>query len=172
MPFILLLAPLSLIKAFFIFVNHCFTFQIFKLTDVLIINVLQIFIIISATSSERRLRACAEWTDSDSYLGCRKSHPGIFSPLIHSVVSNDSFSRQWWPWSDCADAQADQDLRWRHMSDDARLTLSTLQTNSIDPAEMARNHLLSRNKGMKHSWKKSRLSWESNPVCPDKNPML
>ena len=27
-------------------------------------------------------------------------------------------------------------------------------------------------KGMKHSWKQSCLSWDSNPVCPNKNPIL
>ena len=30
----------------------------------------------------------------------------------------------------------------------------------------------SRNKGMKHSWKNSRLLWDSNPVLPDQNPVL
>ena len=35
-------------------------------------------------------------------MTCAKSHPGICSPLIHSIVSNDSVSRQQRPWSDCA----------------------------------------------------------------------
>ena len=40
-----------------------------------------------------------------------RSHPGICSPLIHSIVSSDSDSGQRRPRSDCADAQSDQDLR-------------------------------------------------------------
>ena len=37
-------------------------------------------------------RACAKCTFSDSSRACVKSHPGIFSPLIRSIVSNDSVS--------------------------------------------------------------------------------
>ena len=37
---------------------------------------------------------------------CLKYHPLLCSPFILSVVSNDSVSRQWSPWSDCPDAQA------------------------------------------------------------------
>ena len=33
---------------------------------------------------------------------CAKYHPGLCSPLIHFVVSNDSVRGQWMPWSDCA----------------------------------------------------------------------
>ena len=40
-----------------------------------------------------------------------KYHSGISFPFIHFVVSNDSVSGQWRPWSDCADAQADLGLR-------------------------------------------------------------
>ena len=51
-------------------------------------------------------------------LRMRKVSAGICSPLIHSVVSNDSGSGQWRPWSDCADAQADLGLRCPHMPED------------------------------------------------------
>ena len=40
------------------------------------------------------VRVCAKCTDSDSYSACAKSHPGICSPLIHSIVSIDSVSGQ------------------------------------------------------------------------------
>ena len=40
------------------------------------------------------LRACAKCTDSDSSDACANSHPDICSRLIHSVMSNDSISRQ------------------------------------------------------------------------------
>ena len=36
--------------------------------------------------------------------------PGLCFPFIRSVVSNDSVSRQWRPWSDRVDAQADLGL--------------------------------------------------------------
>ena len=55
----------------------------------------------------------AKCTDSDSPTCkmhrfrfpniCPKSHLGICSPVLHSVVSSDSVSGQWRPWSDCAD---------------------------------------------------------------------
>ena len=32
--------------------------------------------------------------DSDSYHACTECHPGICSPLIHSIASNDSVSGQ------------------------------------------------------------------------------
>ena len=77
--------------------------------------------------AKRCLRTCATCADSDhpapaqsitrafvlSSIGC---HYG--SPFIHSVVSNDSVSGQWRPWSDCADAQADLGLRCPHMPED------------------------------------------------------
>ena len=47
-----------------------------------------------------------------------KTHPGIWSLFIHSIVSNDSVSGQRRPWSDCADAQADLGLRCPHMPED------------------------------------------------------
>ena len=57
------------------------------------------------------------------------AYSDICSPLIHSIVSNDSISGQWrprsdcasgqWrPWSDCADAQSDLGLRCPHMLED------------------------------------------------------
>ena len=38
---------------------------------------------------------------------CVKYHPGLCFPLIDSVVSSNSVSGQWRPWSDCTDVQAD-----------------------------------------------------------------
>ena len=35
------------------------------------------------------LWACAICTDSDSSHACANSHPGIYSPLVHLIVSND-----------------------------------------------------------------------------------
>ena len=49
---------------------------------------------------------------------CAKSHFSISSPLNHSIVSNDSVCGQWWPWSDCADAQSNLGLRCPHMFED------------------------------------------------------
>ena len=48
---------------------------------------------------------------------CAKSHPGICSPLKHSIVSKDSVCGQWRPWSDCAYAQADLGLRCPHFTE-------------------------------------------------------
>ena len=41
---------------------------------------------------------------------CAKSHPGLCSPLIHSIASNDSVSGQQMPWSDCTSGQSDLGL--------------------------------------------------------------
>ena len=57
-------------------------------------------------------RTCGKCADSGPV------HPGLCSPFIHSVVSNDSVSGQWRPWSDCADAQADLGLRCPHTPKD------------------------------------------------------
>ena len=46
------------------------------------------------------LWTCKKYVDSD--------HPAhVQSPFLHSVVSNDSVSGDWKPWSDCAGMQAD-----------------------------------------------------------------
>ena len=42
----------------------------------------------------KRSLKCPKCTDSDSSHTCAKSQLGICSPLIHSVVSNDSVSGQ------------------------------------------------------------------------------
>ena len=64
---------------------------------------------------ECKTRTCIrkdKWVapDSDSFHACATSHKGLYSPFIHSVVSNDSVSGQGRTWSDCADAQSDLDL--------------------------------------------------------------
>ena len=59
---------------------------------------------------------------------CAKSHPCL-CPFIHSVVSNDSVSGQWRPWSDCMDVQIDLGFCCPHMSEDTFLQ-GTAQINS------------------------------------------
>ena len=44
--------------------------------------------------AKRCIRTCVKCTDSSSFRACAKSHPGICSPLIHSIVSNDSVIEQ------------------------------------------------------------------------------
>ena len=65
-----------------------------------------------------------------------KYHLGLCSPFIHSVVSNDSDSGQWRPWSVCANVQADQGLRCPQMPEKQfshgaakRISSSTSQKN-------------------------------------------
>ena len=53
-----------------------------------------------------------------SSCACATYHPGLCSPVIHSVASTDSFCGQWMPWPDCATAQADLDLRCPYMPED------------------------------------------------------
>ena len=43
---------------------------------------------------------------------CAKYHPGLCCPFIDAVLSGDSVSGQWRPWSDCADVSA---YAWRHV---------------------------------------------------------
>ena len=68
--------------------------------------------------AKRCLRTCVECADWD--------HPAHVQSiirafaLIHYVVSSASFSGQWRPWSDCADAQADLGLRCPHMPEYVR----------------------------------------------------
>ena len=49
---------------------------------------------------------------------CAEYQSGICSPFIHSVVSNYFVSKQWRPWLDCTDAQADLGIRYQHMPKD------------------------------------------------------
>ena len=49
-----------------------------------------------------------------SFCACAKYHPSLCSSFIH-LVSFDPICEQRMPWSDCADAQADLDLRCPHM---------------------------------------------------------
>ena len=60
--------------------------------------------------AKKSLWACAICACRSS-CACAKYHPGLCSPLIYSIVFNDSVSGQWRPWSACADAQADLCLR-------------------------------------------------------------
>ena len=53
-----------------------------------------------------------------SSCACAKYHPGLHSLIIHSVVSSDSVSGLWRPWTDCANAQADLGLRCPHVPED------------------------------------------------------
>ena len=87
--------------------------------------------IIWASLAKRGLRTCAKCTDTDLSYACAKSHPDICSPLIHSIVSNDSVSGQRRPWSDCADAQADLGIRCPHMPETSfRMTRHIFTINS------------------------------------------
>ena len=52
------------------------------------------------------------------YCAWEKSYPGVCSPLIQSIVSNDSVSGQRRPRSGYADAQADLGLCCLHMPKD------------------------------------------------------
>ena len=54
---------------------------------------------------------------ADSHLNAFvRSQPGIRFPLTHSIVSNDTGSRQRRSWSNCARAQSDLGLRCPQMS--------------------------------------------------------
>ena len=64
------------------------------------------------------LRTCAIGTDSDSSHACAKSPTGISFLLIQYMVFSDSVNGKRWPWSDCANAQADLGLRCPHLPDD------------------------------------------------------
>ena len=66
--------------------------------------------IIWVMSSEKMHKICR----FRSSWACSKYHPGLCSSFIHSVVSNDSVSWQWMPWSACTDAQADLGLHSLH----------------------------------------------------------
>ena len=54
-----------------------------------------------------------------SSYACAMYHLGLCSSFIHSVVSNDSVSKQWKPCSDCPDAQADLGFYCPCMPEDA-----------------------------------------------------
>ena len=54
---------------------------------------------IKVSSNVRKMRKLR------SSCACKNYYPGLCSPFIQSVVSNDSFSGQLRPWSACADAQ-------------------------------------------------------------------
>ena len=69
-------------------------------------------------SSEKVLSSMRKICGFTSPCACAKYHPGIRSPFIRSIVSNDSVRGQRRPWSDCADAQADLGLRCTHICKD------------------------------------------------------
>ena len=56
------------------------------------------------------LQTCAKCTDSDHPAYAQSMIWILFSPFIHSVVSNDSVGGQRRLWLDCPDAQADLGL--------------------------------------------------------------
>ena len=65
-----------------------------------------------------RFKSSCSWTEY---------HPGLCSPFIHSIVSNDSGSRQWRLLSDFTDAQADLGICCLHMPEDKLLHDSALK---------------------------------------------
>ena len=67
---------------------------------------------------------CIKWKSVFHMHRFRSSHmykvPSVLcSPLIHTIVANDSVSGHWRPWSDCPDGQSDQGLCCPHMPEDA-----------------------------------------------------
>ena len=70
--------------------------------------------IIWATLSEKVPSSMRKMCGLTSSCACPRLHPGICSPLKHSIVhvSSDSVCGQRKPWSDCASAQSDQGLRY------------------------------------------------------------
>ena len=70
---------------------------------------------IRAASGEKVPSNMRKMRTSRSSYECAKYHPGISSPFLYFVVSNDSVSGQRRPWSYCADAQADLRPRCPHM---------------------------------------------------------
>ena len=77
---------------------HLYTFHVSVMEKVFVYHIVQTgsrLTDIWAMLSEKGVFEHAQKnTDSDSACACAKSHPGIFSPLIHSLVSNNSVSGQ------------------------------------------------------------------------------
>ena len=67
------------------------------------------------------LLKCTKSTNSGSSRACIKSHLGICSPLIDSVVLYDFVSGQRRLRLDCLDVQADLGLHCPHMPEDTFL---------------------------------------------------
>ena len=68
--------------------------------------------------AKKCLQTCAKCAHSNHPAHVQSIIRGLWSPFIQSVVSDDSASGQWRPWSDCADAQSDLELRCPHMPED------------------------------------------------------
>ena len=66
-----------------------------------------------------------------SSCACAKHHPGLCSPCIQSVVSNDSVSRQGTPRSDWADTQVDVGLSCLHMLEEMFSHASVLASKGM-----------------------------------------
>ena len=64
--------------------------------------------------AKKYFRTCTKCADLD-HLPRSQWIIRVCSPLIHSIVSNDTVSGQGRPRSDCADAQSDRRLRCPHM---------------------------------------------------------
>ena len=64
------------------------------------------------------LWACAQCANCTSSYTSGKYHPGLCSPVIHSVVANDSASGQRRHWKDCAYAQVGLRICCPHMPED------------------------------------------------------
>ena len=74
-----------------------------------------------------------------SSWACAKYHPGLCSPFVHAVVSNDSVSGYGRPGSECADAQSHLGLRCLHMPED---------TCSHDVAHIIVNTMINKAEGL------------------------
>ena len=86
-----------------------------------------------AASSENVPLSMRQMRSFSWFCACAKDNPGLRSRFLHSVVSSDSVSGQWKPWSDCTDVQADMGLRCPHMREDtfSHGTAHITQTLSI-----------------------------------------
>ena len=71
--------------------------------------------IVWAVSSEEVPSSMRKMHRSRSPCAYAIYYPDLCFPFIHSIVSNDSVSGQWMPWSDWVDAQAYLGLRWSYM---------------------------------------------------------
>ena len=65
-----------------------------------------------AASREKLLSSLPKMCGITSSCACAWSHPGLCSPIIHFIVSNDSSSGQGRPWSDCASTWRDSDVTY------------------------------------------------------------
>ena len=89
--------------------NHKWSYKLTKMTCHL-----DFWIIIWTASSEKVPSNICKCTDSDQPVPNAKFHLGFCFPFVHSLVSDNSVSWQWKPWSDSGYVQADLGLPCPH----------------------------------------------------------